>query len=107
MTGKEESGCLIGMAEYIDKNKLENYAMNCVGGCVDIMQIHNFPVVYRIPDGHGRLIDADVLRAEFKEPHDWSNINEALCHITGIWAEIDAAETIIPADKETSDAKNM
>lgn len=31
------------MAEYIDKDKLENYAMGCVGGSVTIRQIHEFP----------------------------------------------------------------
>lgn len=31
------------MAEYIDKDKLENYAMGCVGGSVTIRQIHQFP----------------------------------------------------------------
>lgn len=51
---------------------------------------------------HGRLIDADALRAEFTEPNEgnggWRNPDEALVHKTGVWAAIDAAPTIIPAD---------
>ena len=48
----------------------------------------------------GRLIDADKLRTRFPEPADWLDINQALVHKTGIWAEIDAAETVpaIPLD---------
>jgi hypothetical protein len=47
-----------------------------------------------------RLIDADKLRAQFTEPADWLDINQTLVHKTGIWAEIDAAETVpaIPLD---------
>lgn len=46
---------------------------------------------------HGRLIDSDVLREKFPRPQDWMSIAQALVHITGIWAEIDNAPTIIPA----------
>ena len=48
----------------------------------------------------GRLIDADKLRTQFPEPADWLDINQTLVHKTGIWAEIDAAETVpaIPLD---------
>ena len=48
----------------------------------------------------GRLIDADKLRTQFPEPADWLDINQTLVHKTGIWAEIDAAETVeaIPVD---------
>ena len=48
----------------------------------------------------GRLIDADKLKAQFTEPADWLDINQTLVHKTGIWAEIDAAETTeaIPVD---------
>jgi hypothetical protein len=47
-----------------------------------------------------RLIDADKLRAQFTEPADWLDINQTLVHKTGIWAEIDNAETVeaIPVD---------
>ena len=48
---------------------------------------------------HGRLIDADKLRAAFPAPEDWRNVNEALHHVTGIWAAIDAAETVLPAEE--------
>ena len=48
----------------------------------------------------GRLIDADKLKTQFPEPADWLDINQTLVHKTGIWAEIDAAETVeaIPVD---------
>lgn len=48
----------------------------------------------------GRLIDADKLKTQFPEPADWLDINQTLVHKTGIWAEIDAAETVpaIPLD---------
>lgn len=41
------------MAEYIDKDKLENYAMGCVGGSVTIRQIHQFPAEDVAPVVHG------------------------------------------------------
>ena len=47
-----------------------------------------------------RLIDADKLKTQFPEPADWLDINQTLVHKTGIWAEINAAETVeaIPVD---------
>ena len=54
-----------------------------------------------VPD-HGRLIDADELRKEFKEPMDWLDSEQCVHHVTGIWASIDAAETVIPADREAT-----
>ena len=57
---------------------------------------HSCPLIEVPP--HGRVGDPDALRAEFPMPSNWNNANEVLCHITGIWAEIDAAPTIIPAD---------
>ena len=52
---------------------------------------------------HGRLIDADALRAEFKEPNEenggWINPYEALVHKTGVWAAIEDAPTIIEAEE--------
>lgn len=52
---------------------------------------------------HGRLIDADALKVEFPEPSEanggWRNPNEAIVHKTGIWACIDCAPTIIPAEE--------
>ena len=41
-----------------------------------------------------RAIDGDALRANFPEPKDWRDPEQALVHITGIWAEIDNAPTI-------------
>lgn len=46
-----------------------------------------------------RLIDADALKAEFKRPSDWMDRDQALVHITGIWAEIDCAPTVQPERK--------
>lgn len=58
--------------------------------------------IYTQVQPHGRLIDADALRAEFQEPNEenggWRNPDEALVHKTGVWAAIDTAPTIIPAD---------
>lgn len=50
------------MSVYIDRDKLENFAMNCVGGVVTMKQIHDFPAIHVPP--HGRLIDADALEQE-------------------------------------------
>ncbi len=47
---------------------------------------------------HGRLIDADELRAEFPKPTDWMDIAQALVHRTAVWDAIDCAETIIEAE---------
>ena len=47
---------------------------------------------------HGRLIDADKLRAELPHPNDWRNPELAYAHLSGIWATIDCAETIIEAE---------
>lgn len=41
-----------------------------------------------------RLIDADKLRAEYKDPEDIRDSAKVLYHVTGIWAGIDAAETV-------------
>lgn len=49
---------------------------------------------------HGRLIDADELRKEFKEPMDWLDSKQVTYHVTGIWAAIDSAPTIVPATEE-------
>jgi len=51
-----------------------------------------------IPE-HGRLIDADDLRAEYKEPMDWLDPKQVVYHVTGIWASIDAADTVIPEER--------
>ena len=41
-----------------------------------------------------RLIDADLLRKEFPMPEDMRDPKQCLYHVTGIWAEIDAAPTV-------------
>ena len=41
-----------------------------------------------------RLIDADLLRKEFPMPDDIRDPKQCLYHVTGIWAEIDAAPTV-------------
>lgn len=48
---------------------------------------------------HGDLIDRDALRAEFPEPNDMTDPHQALIHITGIWAMIDCADTVIEAEE--------
>ena len=60
-------------------------------------RLESCPIIPAQP--HGRLIDADKLRAAFPAPGDWRNVNEALHHVTGIWAAIDAAETVLPAEE--------
>lgn len=47
---------------------------------------------------HGDLIDRDELRAEFPEPIDIIDPQQALVHITGVWAEIDCADVVIEAE---------
>lgn len=44
------------MAEYIDKNKLENFAMNCVGGEVSLRQIHDFPAADVVERKRGKWV---------------------------------------------------
>ena len=55
-----------------------------------------------LPKKHGRLIEAERLRAEFPYPSEgmggWRNPDEALVHKTGVWAAIDCAETIVEAE---------
>ena len=57
-----------------------------------------------LPKRHGRLIEAERLRAEFPYPSEgmggWRNPDEALVHKTGVWAAIDCAETIVEAEGE-------
>lgn len=57
----------------------------------------------------GRLIDADKLRAEYKDPEDIRDSAKALYHVTGIWAEIDAAETVeaIPVEWIEAETKKL
>ena len=57
--------------------------------------------IIAVPDDHGRLIDADELRKEYKKPMDWLDQKQVVYHVTGIWSSIDNAPTVIPADKES------
>lgn len=50
---------------------------------------------------HGDLIDRDALRAEFPEPNDMTDQHQALVHITGVWAMINCADTVIEAEDGT------
>ena len=56
----------------------------------------NCPLIEVPP--HGRLIDADELRSEYKAPMDWLDRTQVMYHVTGIWASIDAAPTVIPEE---------
>lgn len=47
---------------------------------------------------HGDLIDRDALRAKFPKPKDMIDPQQALVHITGVWAEIDCADVVIEAE---------
>ena len=37
-----------------------------------------------------KYIDAEILKAAFPEPKNWTDPESVLIHITGIWAVIDA-----------------
>lgn len=93
------------MSVYIDRDQLEEFAMNCVGGVVTMKQIHEFPAVHVPP--HGRLIDADALMLEIQEyieeygwetdEHGWHN--EKWCAMKEAAMVIDDAPTIIPVEE--------
>ena len=105
------------MAVYIKGMKMPESCFGCVCAChaynmtiacsitgktitapiCEGKRLNDCPLV-SVPQ-HGRLIDADKLRAAFPAPEDWRNVNEALHHVTGIWAAIDAAETVLPAEE--------
>ena len=44
------------MSEYINKEDLENFAMNCIGGEVSLREIHDFPVADVRPVVHGKWV---------------------------------------------------
>jgi len=67
-------------------------------GSVSTTAKNNYRKYEAIPvPPHGRLIDADELRSEYKEPMDWLDRTQVTYHVTGIWASIDAAPTVITA----------
>lgn len=55
-------------------------------------------IVCQLPEGHGRLIDADKLKAK-KYHSDITNENAVAV------AEIDWAETIVPAERSEKDGR--
>lgn len=88
------------------KDRLRRYSEACVAYKLDAdfadavqQAIAVLSKMEKTTRKHGRLIDADKLRAAFPAPEDWRNVNEALHHVTGIWAAIDAAETVMPAEE--------
>lgn len=44
------------MSVYIDRDQLENFAMNCVGGEVSLRQIHDFPAADVRPVVRGKWV---------------------------------------------------
>lgn len=48
------------MSVYIDRDRLENFAMNCVGGMVNMKQIHDFPAADVVKRKRGKWIDDRV-----------------------------------------------
>lgn len=61
--------------EYISKKDLEDFAMDCVGGVVNIKQIHNFPAadvvpVVRCADCKWIPVEARMPEAEYGESED-------------------------------------
>lgn len=50
------------------------------------------------------IIDTDKLRAQYKDPEDIRDSAKALYHVTGIWAGIDAAETVKAIPEEWIEA---
>lgn len=77
------------MSVYIDRDQLENFAMNCVGGVVNMKQIHEFPAVHVPP--HGRLIDANIPEDD-REVYGFFNDYD-------LQQLLDSRPTIIPAEE--------
>lgn len=64
--------------------------------CLSIGRQDNCPIICSIPDGHGRLVDADALKR--KKYHSEVTHENAVSV-----AEIDWAETIVPAERRAND----
>ena len=60
--------------------------------CLSIGRQNNCPILCQLPEGHGRLVDADKLKAK-KYHSDIAHENAVAV------AEIDWAETIVPAER--------
>ena len=69
------------MSEYIERDKLEDFAMNCVGGMVTMKQIHDFPAADKIMEliTLKALADAKIERLEARlEQTRWIPVAERL-----------------------------
>lgn len=69
------------MSVYIDRDQLENFAMNCVGGMVNMKQIHEFPAADKIMEliTLKALADAKIERLEARlEQTRWIPVTERL-----------------------------
>lgn len=67
------------MSVYIDRDQLENFAMNCVGGVVTMKQIHEFPAADKIMEliTLKALADAKIERLEARlEQTRWIPVSE-------------------------------
>ena len=64
--------------------------------CLSIGRQNNCPIICQLPEGHGRLIDAEKLMAK-KYHSDITHENAVAV------AEIDWMPTIVPAEAERSD----
>lgn len=65
------------------------------------------PIVCSLPEGHGRLVDADVLLKFMYEYDDYEGAKEAhdldLIHRDSICYAIEEAPTIVPSEAERSE----
>ena len=69
------------MSEYIERDMLEDFAMNCVGGMVTMKQIHDFPAADKIMEliTLKALADAKIERLEARlEQTRWIPVAERL-----------------------------
>lgn len=67
------------------------------GTWVDAYTTEDGKVIELLP--HGDLIDKGELREKFPEPDDWVDPQKVMKHLTGIWAAIDLAPIVIPAEE--------
>jgi len=93
----------IGIPKSCGRCWFNNSSLSCAitGSCIDRddenrERLDDCPLVDL--GKHGDLIDRDELRAEFPEPIDIIDPQQALVHITGVWAEIDCADVVIEAE---------
>ena len=60
----------------------------------------NCPIICQLPEGHGRLVDADALVAEFHRLTLGENSLIEKFFADGVYAVIDNAPTIVPAERK-------